>query len=271
MKKGKFVVLLLFFNFHLLLAQQNPWKIHSTITVQDLDLVSIDNQNNIYVSNTKGDLLKYDVRGNLLNQYSPTWQGKLSHLDASWTFYIFSFSNDLQEFRFLDRLMNPLSENRIQNLWSGTAKAATPGINNVLWVWDDAELVLKKWDLKREMVLQQQALNLIKPQFTFQLKQMLEHQNFLFLLFENHQLLILDLQANIVAEYQLPPTEQLSLWNNFLITKKEQFIYRLDWKNNIVNNYPIPEKFIPYQFKMMTNFWVAYHENELLLIENKEN
>ena len=79
--------------------------------VQNLDLISLDTRDQIFVTTTTGDILLFDQAGKQINLYSPPRQGRLQQIEASWTVNIFSFSADLQEYRILDRFLNPLSEN----------------------------------------------------------------------------------------------------------------------------------------------------------------
>ncbi len=267
MKKSCLIILLFLLPIIISLGQEVQWELIQSIPFKGIDLVSVDNQNHIYISSSTGDLFKYNEHGQLLSNFSPNWQGKISHLDASWTFQVFTFSKDLQEFRFLDRLMNPILENRTQNLSSGTVKAISPGNNHVLWVYDESDFSLKKWDLRREILLQEQALNLLISDQQLNVIEIREHQNLLFVLLVNHHLLILDLQANIIADFNQYKLEKLAIWNNYLIFQEDNNLSLLDWKKNTVQKLEIPHNLKGYKFLMMKGKWIAYNESELLILK----
>src|SRR5690606_15247071 len=112
-------------------------------------------------SNTSGDIYLFDRRGKHVNNFSPTRQGRLQQLEASWTVNIFSFSSDLQEYRILDRFLNPIAENSFQLSEITLPRASSLGNNNVIWVWDESDLSIKSLDYLRNTILQDQPLNLI--------------------------------------------------------------------------------------------------------------
>jgi hypothetical protein len=270
MKKITLIFFLMLMQEISLLAQEKDWTIIQRISIDDIDLVSMDNQHQIYISNTKGDLFKFNPLGQLISNFSPVWQGKLSQLDASWTFHVFTFSVDLQEYRFLDRLMQPLSENRLQNLSSGMAKVVTPSTINALWIWDESELSLIKWDLKKGMVLQVQPLHLLLSELKIQVIDIKEHHNLLFVLLKNHRLLILDLQANIIADYENIITTHLKLQDNFLVYKEGELLKVFDWKQNKIQFLDIPASLKNYEFIKGKDAWLAYNKNELLLVKQNQ-
>ena len=61
------------------------------IPMEFLDLVSLDTRDQIYASNTSGDIYLFDQKGKQLNVFSPTRQGRLQQLEASWTVNISGF------------------------------------------------------------------------------------------------------------------------------------------------------------------------------------
>jgi hypothetical protein len=69
-----------------------------------------------------------------LNSFSPSSQGKFQQLEAAWTGNIFTYPSDLQEYRILERFLNPLAKIRILLTEVNLAKASTLGNNNIIWV-----------------------------------------------------------------------------------------------------------------------------------------
>ncbi|TFV94420.1 hypothetical protein E4S40_10370 [Algoriphagus kandeliae] len=189
----------------------------SEISVKELDQVSLDTRDQIYVSNLQGDIFLFDATGKQLNYFSPARQAKLSQLEAAWSVTIFSFSEDLQEYRILDRFLNPIAERNFLDASVNLPKAATLGNNNIVWVWDESDLSLKRMDYLRNLILDIQPLNLITSVKSLQISALKEYKNRLFALIPNEGVLVFDNQGNLLLDLKLPKVEKLSLYKDYLL------------------------------------------------------
>lgn len=189
----------------------------SEISVKNLDLVSFDNRDQIFASNTSGDIYQYNSNGKQLNLYSPTRQGRLHQLEAAWTVNIFSFSADLQEYRILDRFMNLLAEKGFFLADINLAKAATLGNNNMIWVWDESDLSLKTLDYLRNIIVQSQPLNLILNSDNLEVLEIREFKNRLFMNVANEGIFIFDNQANFLRKINIITDQRMCFYNEHLL------------------------------------------------------
>ncbi|MCS5490135.1 hypothetical protein [Algoriphagus limi] len=187
------------------------------ISVKELDQVSLDTREQIYASNLQGDIFLFDASGKQLNYFSPARQAKLSQLEAAWSVTIFSFSEDLQEYRILDRFLNPIAERNFLDASVNLPKAATLGNNNIVWVWDESDLSLKRMDYLRNLILDIQPLNLITSVKSLQITALKEYKNRLFALIPNEGVLVFDNQGNLLLDLKLPKVEKLSLYKDYLL------------------------------------------------------
>ena len=129
----KFILLSFFLASFQLMAQDNQLgNPIAEIQLENLDLISFDNKDNLFASNTSGDIYQFDRFGKKTNLFSPSRQGRLNQLEAAWTVNIFSFSADLQEYRIFDRFLNPLAESNLLLADVNLEKAATFGNNNTV-------------------------------------------------------------------------------------------------------------------------------------------
>lgn len=199
------------------------------ITLKGLDLVSLDTRDQIFASTTSGDIYLFDQKGKQLNLYSPTRQGRLHQLEASWTVNIFSFSADLQEYRILDRFLNPIAENSFVLNEITLPKAATLGNNNVIWVWDESDLSLKSLDYRRNLILQSQPLNLILDSENLQVTEIREFKNRLFMNVPESGIFIFDNQGNFLKKVNLQINQRMCFYkeNLFWIEGKNLKMYSL--------------------------------------------
>lgn len=186
------------------------------IPIKSLDLVSVDTRDQIFASNTSGDIYLFDQKGKQLNVFSPARQGRLSQLEASWTVNIFSFSADLQEYRILDRFLNPLAENSFLLNEITLPKASTLGNNNVIWVWDESDLSLKSLDYQRNLIIQSQPLNLILDSEDLQVLEIREFKNRLFMNVPESGIFIFDNQGNFLQKVNLQVEQRLCFYKESL-------------------------------------------------------
>jgi hypothetical protein len=186
------------------------------IPMEFLDLVSLDTRDQIYASNTSGDIYLFDQKGKQLNVFSPTRQGRLQQLEASWTVNIFGFSADLQEYRVLDRFLNAIAENSFQLDEITLPKAATLGNNNVIWVWDESDLSLKSLDYLRNLVLQSQPLNLILDSEDLKVTEIREFKNRLFMNVPESGIFIFDNQGNFLKKVNLKIDQRMCFYKESL-------------------------------------------------------
>lgn len=187
------------------------------VAMKDIDLVSLDTKDQVFASNNAGDIYLFSPEGKQLNLFSPARQGRLNQLEAAWTVNIFSFSTDLQEYRVLDRFLNPLTESGFQLVDVNLAKAATFGNNNVIWVWDESDLSLKSMDYLRNLVIQSQPLNLILNSENLAVTEIREFKNRLFMNVPESGIFIFDNQGNLIEKLEVKTSQRLCFYKEHLL------------------------------------------------------
>lgn len=212
-----FFLVLLFISFTSLAQQEKLGNPISEITIEGLDLVSLDTRDQIFASSTSGDIYQFSEKGKQLNLFSPARQGRLQQLEASWTVNIFSFSEDLQEYRILDRFLKQLTENSFLQTDINLAKAATLGNNNIVWVWDESDLSLKILDYRRNLVIQSQPLNLILNLGQVEVLEIREFKNRLFMNVEGEGIFIFDNQGNFIEKISLITKQRMCFYKEHLL------------------------------------------------------
>lgn len=186
------------------------------IPLKQLDLVSLDTRDQLYASNTTGDIFLFDQKGKQLNVFSPSRQGRIHQLEASWTVNIFSFSADLQEYRIMDRFLNPIAENSFLLNEITLPKASTLGNNEVIWVWDESDLSLKSLDYRRNLILQSQPLNLILDSENLSVTEIREFKNRLFMNVPESGIFIFDNQGNLLQKVNLQLNQRMCFYKERL-------------------------------------------------------
>ncbi|REG83064.1 hypothetical protein [Algoriphagus antarcticus] len=187
------------------------------IPLENLDLVSFDTKDQLFASTSLGDIYLFSQDGKQLNLFSPARQGRLNQLEAGWTVNIFTFSADLQQYRILDRFLNPLAEKGFSLADISLAKAATLGNNNVVWVWDESDLSLKSLDYLRNQVIQSQPLNLILESEDLSVSEIREFKNRLFMNAPESGVFIFDNQGNLMRKIEVKGINKLCYYKEHLI------------------------------------------------------
>ena len=192
------------------------------ISIENLDLISLDTKDQIFASKTNGDIYLFSASGKQLNVFSPSRQGRLSHIEAAKTVNIFTFSRDLQEYRILDRFLSSLHEEDFSRSTVNLARVATLGNNNVIWVYDESDFSLKSLDYLRNIVLQSQPLNLILPIENFEVLEIREFKNRLFMHVKDYGYLIFDNQGNLIQRVDSNSNQRICFYNEHLLWIENQ-------------------------------------------------
>jgi hypothetical protein len=195
------------------LASRSPL---AEISLANLDLVSLDTRDQIFASTSSGDVYLFNKSGKEINLFSPPRQARIQQLEASWTVNIFTFSSDLQEYRVMDRFLNPIAENSLLLDNIILPKAATLGNNNVIWVWDESDLSLKSVDYLRKQIIQSQPLNLILTSDNLRVTEIREFKNRLFMNVPESGVFIFDNQGNFLKKVNIKIEQRMCFYKEHL-------------------------------------------------------
>src|SRR5690554_96445 len=250
-------------------CQDAEWSLISTIPVEELDQISMDNRENIFYSDKTGNVFKIDNRGVISNSYSPVLQARLTQLDAFSTLTLFLFSADLQQAVLLDTYLSPLSQHSFQQEDIGLIGAAALGNNNVFWLFDEVDLSLKLYDYRRNTVLQKQPLSLILGHDEIDVLEIQERQNLIFLNIKDQGILILDNQANLIKMLKVPSEQSLSLHKDHLYYIREGQVHRLNIFSEVETVIPTPET-TAHNIIVSSNKIIFYSSNSLVVYDFPE-
>ena len=234
----KKLCLLLVFLPQILFAQKIEWRDPlGKVELSGVDLVSIDSRDQIFASSLTGDIYLLSKTGEQLNFFSPPRQARLHQLEASWTVNIFSFSADFQEYRILDRFLNPLAEKNFLQNEIILPKAATLGNNNIIWVYDESDFSLKSLNYLQSQLIQSQPLNLILNTDRLNIQGIKEYKNRVFLLVAGTGLFMLDNQGNLLKQITIPEIKQLAIYREQIFWIQDGALLSYDINTAQENNW----------------------------------
>jgi hypothetical protein len=234
----------IFFSF---INKKNTWSFIKSIQVPTAKKVSIDRYYNFYIADNNGNIFKYDSLGNEINRFSPQKKANVSLLEAWKTVNIFVFYRELQEYNLLDRFLTTSTSNfkinsDIQNEKTiGFARIATVAPDNNLWIFDDNDFSLKKYDTRLNKILFSTSLDLIlDPQF-YDLNYMREYQNLLFINDRNSGILVFDNLGNYKRTLPYKSVEYFNFLGNYLYFLNGSSLILLDIYSGVEKEVALPE------------------------------
>ncbi len=179
------------------------------------ELVSADQYGNFYIVDLQGNLHQYDSVGKLLVSFSPEKIGSISLLEARQTVRIFAFYRDFQQIIWLDRFLKKIETYDLENENLGFVRLAAPSPDNRLWVLNDSDFSLLKYDPRTRQILFRISLQWALPPANYDFIYLTEYQNLLFLQDRNGKLLVFDNLGNYRQIFELPiETTWISFWKN---------------------------------------------------------
>jgi hypothetical protein len=116
-----------------------------TIPIVAKDLQT-DRLGNMYVVSNTNQLYKYNAEGKLLSTLNYKYLGNITHVDATNPLEIYVFYRELNTVVFLDNNLAYRGEMKLTNFGIGQAATIARSFDNGLWVFDLADLQLKKMD-----------------------------------------------------------------------------------------------------------------------------
>ncbi|PTX19611.1 hypothetical protein C8N40_104344 [Pontibacter mucosus] len=199
------------------------------ISISSTTTISQDRNGNIYLLDERQNLLRLNPAGQPMDTYSPPARGRISSIHAWNPMKIMLFYEGSQEITLLDRFLRPISTTGLLNLqYEGTAKVAAPAGDLGYWLFDETRLSLGKLDPSTRQLSVETPLNLLLSQEQFDVRQLREYQNLVYLLDYNSGILIFDNLGNYKKRIPIDGLRHIGFRNNELYFVKEGKLYFLD-------------------------------------------
>ena len=152
-------------------ATATPWKLLRLIKLPNPGAASLDRRGALYVADADNNLRQYGPEGLPLNTYAPAQPGHVAQVEAWNVTTTLIFNDDRQQLVLLDRFLAPIAEVRLADYLDGTVRVATLAPDNLIWLLDESNLVLREFDPNTLRLVQNTPLDLIigrsRPDFRF--------------------------------------------------------------------------------------------------------
>ncbi len=225
-----FIFLRIYICFNNLSAQElilvNEWS------VDDVVDATTDFSGNLYLSNEHGVISKFDKKGTLQISYSGPLKSSIYSIDASHTSKIFGFYRDQQSYLILDRFLNPLNEANLSFSVAGFVTETAFSADNNLWLFDQSDLSIKKVNLFSNIVITSSAIPLVIAEEEWDLLQIEEYQNRIYLYNSSKDIYLFDNLGNYIRKLGISSDSQICFDGNQLVFIQDTSILGLNIYNN---------------------------------------
>jgi len=193
--KQIYACLLVLFSPALSWAQAN-YTFEKSISLKPVTAAAIDQKKHLYIADSDGNIIQYDSLGKRLLVFSPDKIGTVTALAASQTLRLFAFYRDFQEYVMLNRFLDQTSRQKFEVEEIGFVRLATLAGDNNLWVFDENDLSIKKYNPQVNKVIAKVALDLMLGNQPHEVIYLKEYQNLLYLVDKNSGIWVFDNLGN---------------------------------------------------------------------------
>ena len=195
------IFLILFAGCFFQITQQN-FQLISSVAIDERTEVSQDRAGHIYIATYKGDIIRYDT--DLQNKlvFSPPNPNRATALEAWQGLRIFSFHRDLQQFRLINRNLSLHEDYSFPQDIIGFAEMATPSFDNNIWLIDQADFSLIKYDITSRLLISRTPLEQLLDPDNYEILFLKEYQNRLFLSTKHRGILIFDNLGTYLKKFE---------------------------------------------------------------------
>ena len=237
----------IFFALNLILAVSSAYSQEMDF-VYDIELhakienVSVDINGNIYLVSDKGLIYKYSSMGDSLMAFSPRKNAAISLIEAGSGLRIFVFYQDLQEYILLDRYFRSSPHYSFNPAPIGFAALATISTDNNLWLLDQTDFSLKKYNILTNILEIETPLDLIIDTDNFNISFMKEYQNFLFVSDPQLGLFMFDNIGNYKKKIPVKGIEYFNFSGDRMYYMKDGYLTFMNLYNGALTGIPLPSK-----------------------------
>lgn len=223
-----YLVISLFFGLRSFSSFSQSFELIKKAPIASCTQLSIDRAGNLYAAGLDQNIRKYDTSGELVATYSPSKMGEITLLESWNSISTIAYYKDFQEIVFLDRFLTVKSTVPITSEISGFTRLATVASDNSIWLIDDSDFSLKKWDITYQNTLIHNPLNLQLKDKDYNFTFIREYQNNLYLIDEGADLVIFDILGNYKRSIPITNATNVGMWKTKMYYSKNGKLQLID-------------------------------------------
>lgn len=197
-----------------------------SINVSSPTSISQDRNGYVYLLDERLNLLRLNPAGQPVDTYSPPARVRISSIHAWNPMKVVLFYESSQELVLLDRFLRPISTSDLLDLqYEGTAKVAAPAGDQGYWLFDETSLTLSKLNPAMRQITVETPLNLLLNKEEFDVRQLREYQNLVYVLDFNSGILVFDNLGNYKKTIPITGLQHVGFSDNELYFVKDGKLY----------------------------------------------
>jgi hypothetical protein len=248
-------------------TQAQNWSLISNQKLENsVRIIKTDRFGNFYLNDARGNIIKLDSLGQFQLEFAPAQYGQLTSLESWTTLRIFLFYQDIQQYAFLDRYLNPSEFLRLPEGLFGMVALASPSSDNQLWLLDMSPLNLIKFDINFNIVSLSQPLHQLSDTIKLQPYQLMEYQNRVYLGDSELGILVFDNLGNYLRTIKKSGVDAFYLLNEELYYLKSNQLHFASVYQDDYRLVDLPDTSIPYQHAVLTNSKAILISNQRLFM-----
>lgn len=181
---------------------------------------SLDRYGNLYLSDQAGNIHKYDPQGQFLLNFSPPRPGAIALLESWNTVKILVFYKVFQRFMIMDRFLTQVPYFDFDPMSVGFARVATLAADENVWLMDDGDFSLKKFNPRLKKLENSTPLDLVLDAREYDVRFAREYQNQLYLADYRSGILVFDNLGSYRKKIALDSVDYFSFLGDELYTFK---------------------------------------------------
>ncbi len=232
--------------------------------------VTCDRYFNLYFADVRQNIFKYSAEGDSLLGFSSTITNDVYMMEAWSSLKVFVFYRDIQQFMLLDRYLTNQSTYAI-NVASGFARMATISADNNIWLFDDTDFSLKKFNLQFTQQSLKTPCDLLLDAVDYDITFMREYQNLLFVVDKNYGVLVFDNMGNYKKKIPFKGLDFVSFYNNELYFVKGNKVVFFDLYDFDIREVAIPASLNKINYVMVGDKYFYFFENNKVHLYKYQN
>lgn len=241
------------------------------VALKGAQAISQDRKGNIYISGPQGSLDVYDTTGTRLLNYASSNSRITTHVEAWLTLKVFLFYEAFQEYVTLDRFLNPNEPFGLNEDLLGYASAATLSSDEGLWLFDNTDFSLKKYDPNLDRLQVNTPLDLILDPDDYSIVYMREYQNLLLVSDVNTGILLFDNLGNLKRTLEYPGVSYIGVLDNTICFAQENTFVVYDLYTQEDKQVPLPPGEAWKFATLVSGKWVLVSDRLLKILDIPES
>ena len=208
---------------------QPIWHLLFAIQLHAL-FFTTDNLKNTYVVTDKNQIVKYDSTGVWQFEFQVKAEGEVARIDATNPLKILVLYRNSSSIYFLDNTLSYITDINLSFIGIQNPSVACNSGDGGFWVYDEAEMKMKKFDMKLKETEETVQLNSISSE-AFHPEFMMEENQMLYVSDSTQGILAFDMFGSFIYKIPLKGVKQFQVVNGNIFYQKGNSLFTYLSKN----------------------------------------